>query len=456
MSAALDRAARAVLPDAATQHRHDDAVYDLRAARDAAAASVPDFEALRDQAAAIKAHTLDHLARYLEQFEAAATRAGAHVHWAGDATAHNELVLEFLQARGAERVVKSKSILSEECGLNPFLERAGIEIVDTDLGERIIQLLGEPPSHLVAPAVHRTREEVGALFAREMGSPEGETDPKRLTEVARRDLRPRFLAAQAGITGVNFAVAETGSIVVVTNEGNADLGMSIPPLHIACVGIEKLVPGLDDLAVMLRLLARSATGQPISAYTSLVTGPRPGGELHVVLVDNGRTRLLADAEHRDALACIRCGACLNTCPVYRRAGGYSYAQTVPGPIGAVLAPAVGSGPHARELPHASSLCGSCSVVCPVKIDLNAQLLAWRRELHPPSRRAALGARIAAAVLLRPRLYRVAGRVLRALWPLASRHWPGNPATTWLAARELPPHPGASFAARYRGRRRGAP
>jgi L-lactate dehydrogenase complex protein LldF len=453
VSAALDRAARRVLPDAATQQRHDAAVFDLRASRDAAVASVPDFEALRDQAAAIKAHTLDHLDRYLEQFEAAATEAGAQVHWAENATAHNAIVLQLLQARGAERVVKSKSILTEECGLNPFLEGHGIEIVDTDLGERIIQLLDEPPSHIVAPALHRTRYEVGALFAREMGSPEGESDPKRLTEVARRDLRPRFLAAQAGITGANFVIAQTGSIVVVTNEGNADLGMSLPPVHIVCVGIEKLLPGLDDLAVLLRLLARSATGQPISAYTSLVTGPRSGAEMHIVLVDNGRTRLLAAPEHRSALACIRCGACLNTCPVYRRAGGYSYQQTVPGPIGAVLAPIMGSGPDARELPHASSLCGSCTAVCPVKIDLHGQLLAWRRELYPPSAGAGLGARIAAAVLLRPRLYRAAGWMLRLLWPLASRRWPGNPAAPWLESRALPTHPGASFAARYRAQKR---
>jgi L-lactate dehydrogenase complex protein LldF len=271
---------------------------------------------------------------------------------------------------------------------------------------------------------------------------------------ARRDLRRRFLEAEAGVTGANFAVAETGSLVLVTNEGNADLGTSLPPLHVACLGIEKVVPTLDDAALLLRLLARSATGQPISSYTTLLRGPRPGGALHVVLVDNGRSRLLADPAHRRALRCIRCGACLNTCPVYRRAGGHAYAAAVAGPIGAVLAPALGAGDEARALPLASSLCGSCTVVCPVRIDLHEQLLAWRREapaLPPGLRRAA---RIAAAALARPRLYRAASRAARMAWPLLARRWPGNPAAAWLHARALPPHPGPSF--RVQWLRRAAP
>jgi L-lactate dehydrogenase complex protein LldF len=445
------RAARNLSGDGVA--RHDAAVFALREARDTAVAQVPDFEALRTRARDLKAHTLDHLDVYLERFEREAERRGATIHYARDADAHNRIVSGLLAERGVSRVVKSKSMLTEECRLNEALEARGVEVVDTDLGERIVQLGGEPPSHIVVPAIHRRREEVGALFHREMGTPEGETEPERLMAYARADLRARFLSAQAGITGVNFAIAETGSLVVVTNEGNADLGTSVPKLHIACVGIEKLVPRLDDLPVFLRLLARSATGQAISVYTTLVSAPRPGGELHVVLVDNGRTELLASPSHRSALHCIRCGACLNTCPVYRRAGGHAYATPVAGPIGAVLAPATGHGRVARELPYASSLCGSCSAVCPVRIDLHRQLLAWRREAPALPTGLRITAGIAAAVLARPRLYRAGSRVLRWLWPLLARRWPGHPLGGWLASRELPPHPGASFATRYARLRR---
>ncbi len=451
MSYPLDAGARAALPDAERVRRHDLAAYDLRLRRDRAVAGMPDFARLRERAAAIKAHTLDHLDVYLERFEARARAAGAVVHWASDALRHNQVVHELLAERRVARVVKSKSMLTEECGLNPYLEARGIEVVDTDLGERIVQLRREPPSHIIVPAVHTTRQEIGELFHREMGTPAGETDPARLTEFARIDLRRRFLSAEAALTGVNFGIADTGSLVVVTNEGNADLGMSIAPLHVASLGIEKLIPSLDDLAVFLRLLARSATGQPISAYTSLVTGPRQGAELHLVLVDNGRTSLLASPTHRQALACIRCGACLNTCPVYRHAGGHAYGQSVPGPIGSVLAPPRGG--DGAKLPHASSLCGACSDVCPVGIDLHGQLLAWRREVSVAGRAERLATRLAAAVLVRPRLYRVAGRLARAAWPLLRRRWPGNPAAAWLAARELPLHPGPSFAARWRRERR---
>lgn len=449
MSFALDGRARAALPTPAAVARHDAAAFGLREKRDAAAAQVPDFEALRARAAAIKDHTLDHLDTYLERFEANATAAGCHVHWAPDAAALCEIVASLLRARGVVRVVKSKSMLTEECGLNPFLESRGFDVVDTDLGERIVQLEGEPPSHIIVPAIHRTREEVGALFERRMAGPPGETDPERLMAHARRDLRARFLAADAGVSGVNFAVAETGSLVIVTNEGNADLGTALPPLHVACVGIEKLVPLLDDVPVFLRLLARSATGQPISAYTSLLTGPRDGGELHVVLVDNGRSRLLASETHRRALRCIRCGACLNTCPVFRRAGGHAYGTAVPGPIGAVLAPAI-VGASGAGLPFASSLCGSCTAVCPVQIDLHEQLLAWRRETPalPPSLRR--GARLAAAVMARPRLYRAAARLARLAWPLL-----GRVPTGWTRVRAWPEHPGPSFAERWRRTRGGS-
>jgi len=452
----LDARVGSTLPDAAAVARHDAAVFLLRARRDAAVAQVPDFEALRTRAAAIKDHTLDHLDRQLERFEAKARENGIVVHWAADARSLCEIVEALLRERSVRRVVKSKSMLTEECGLNPWLEARGFEVVDTDLGERIVQLEGEPPSHIIVPAIHRTRADVGALFHRHMGSPAGETDPERLMAHARADLRARFLAAEAGITGANFAVAETGSLVIVTNEGNADLGIILPPLHIACLGIEKLVPNLDDVAVFLRLLARSATGQPLSVYTSFLSAPRAGGELHVVLVDNGRSALLASESHRRALRCIRCGACLNTCPVYRRAGGHAYGVPVAGPIGAVLAPALVATREARELPYASSLCGSCTAVCPVRIDLHEQLLAWRREAPALPVSLRRGARFAAALLSRPRLFRAAARVARTLWPLFARRFPGNPASPWLRAREWPEHPGASFAERWRKTRGARP
>jgi L-lactate dehydrogenase complex protein LldF len=438
----LDARARSAVPDAALA-RHDAAVWQLRARRDAAAAEVPDFEALRERAAAIKDHALDHLDAHLERFEANARAAGAVVHWAADAKALCTAVASILRAHGAARVVKSKSMLTEECGLNASLEAQGFEVVDTDLGERIVQLGHEPPSHLIVPAIHRTRGEIGALFHRHMASPPEETDPDRLMAHARADLRARFLAAEAGITGANFAIAETGAVVLVTNEGNADLGTSLPPLQITCVGIEKVIPTLEDAGVFLRLLARSATGQPISAYTTFQRGPRAGGALHVVLVDNGRSALLANPTHRSALRCIRCGACLNTCPVYRRAGGHAYPGAVAGPIGAVLAPAHAI-PGGATLPYASSLCGSCTAVCPVKIDLHEQLLAWRRERPALPASLARVARLAAAVLARPRAYRLAARASRVAWPLLGRVGSG-----WRSEREVPVHPGESFSARWR-------
>jgi L-lactate dehydrogenase complex protein LldF len=450
VTAAFDRRARANLPSRGELAQHDAAVWDLRHRRDVAAAAVPDWEALRERAAAIKAYTLDHLDQLLIVFEARARAAGAHVHWAADADALCRIVSELLAARGARRVVKSKSMLTEECGLNPHLAARGIEVIDTDLGERIVQLAGEPPSHIIVPAIHKTRREVGALFHRTMGTPRGEDDPERLTRYARADLRRRFLAADAGISGANFAVVESGSLVLVTNEGNADLGTSLPALHVACLGIEKLVPALADLPVFLRLLARSATGQPISAYTTLLTGPRPGGELHIVLVDNGRSALLADPAQRGALACIRCGACLNTCPVYRRAGGHAYGTVIPGPIGSVLGPAV-AGALGAELPQASSLCGSCTAVCPVKIDLHGQLLAWRGARRDRSRAERALIASAGFVLRSPLRVALARAAARVVWPLLGRRLRRNPAEPWLAARELPPLPRSSFRAQWQKR-----
>ncbi len=407
-------AAAAFVADGNHAHWHDQALWFIRAKRDQCAHAIPEWEELREVAAKIKAHTIAHLADYLEEFERNATRLGAVVHWARDAAEHNDIVAGLLERHGVTRVVKSKSMLTEECGLNPFLGRRGIEVTDTDLGEWIVQLRREPPSHFVLPAIHLKKEEVSDLFHELLDTEQGNSDPTYLTEAARHRLREKFLAAQAGITGVNFAIAETGGFVVCTNEGNADLGTSLPPLHIACMGIEKLVPRLADLGVFLRLLARSATGQPITAYSSHFHGPRPGAELHIVMLDNGRSKLLATNEFRRSLHCIRCGACLNTCPVYRRSGGHSYGVTIAGPIGSILNAARDPEQH-HTLPYACSLCGSCTDVCPVKIDLHNQLLAWRkvlteRGLVEKSKRRLM--RVAGFVLKRPQALAAAGMAAR--------------------------------------------
>lgn len=429
---------------------HDQALWFVRAKRDKAAQALPEWELLREQAAAIKAHTMARLGDYLEAFETQAVARGAQVHWARDAAEHNRIVLNILQAHGVRRLVKSKSMLTEECHLNAFLERCGIEVVDTDLGERIVQLRGEPPSHIVLPAIHLKREDVGQTFHEHLHTAEGASDPPYLAEAARQHLRGKFMQADAGLTGVNFAIAQTGGLVVCTNEGNADLGVSLPRLHVACLGIEKLIPRAQDLGVFLRLLARSATGQPITTYTSHFHGPRPGGELHIVLVDNGRSALLASDEFRRSLNCIRCGACMNTCPVFRRSGGHSYAATIPGPIGSILSPARDARAHG-SLPYACSLCGSCTDVCPVKIDLHHQLLAWRKELGrrsllPRWKRWAMNA---ASLLLRtPWLYRLSGRAARWLLRRLPRAVVYNRFNAWGRERELPDAPPQSFRELY--------
>jgi L-lactate dehydrogenase complex protein LldF len=435
-------------------HWHDRALWFVRAKRDKMAHSLPEWETLRETAAQIKAHTVSRLADYLEQFAEQAERLGATVHWARNAAEHNEIVLGILRDHGAKRVVKSKSMLTEECHLNPYLARHEIEVTDTDLGEWIVQLRGEPPSHIVLPAIHIKKEEVGQLFHERLATQAGASDPKYLAEAARRKLRECFLAADAGITGVNFAVAETGGFVVCTNEGNADLGVSLPKLHIACMGIEKLIPRAADLGVFLRLLARSATGQPITTYSSHFHGPRPGGELHIVLVDNGRSELLGSDEFRRSLNCIRCGACMNTCPVYRRSGGYSYAATIPGPIGSILSPARDAAAH-YSLPHACSLCGSCTDVCPVKIDIHHQLLTWRRELAvrgllPWHKRAAM--RVASFVLRHRLLFEAAGRLARAIVPRLPRWLVYHRLNGWGKQRELPQFPRKSFRELYAEKR----
>ncbi|MEZ4699221.1 MAG: lactate utilization protein B [Rhodothermales bacterium] len=436
-----EAAARFIADEARTDW-HDESIWFVRAKRDRASQSVPEWEALRERASEIKEHTLTNLDTYLERFEARAVANGIQVHWARDAAEHNRIVLDILQRHGVQRLVKSKSMLTEECHLNPYLEAAGLEVVDTDLGERIVQLLEEPPSHIVMPAIHLKKEDIGVLFHERLGSEAGATDPKYLTEVARQHLRSRFLGAEAAITGVNFAVAETGGFVVCTNEGNADLGVHLARVHIACMGIEKLIPRAEDLGVFTRLLARSATGQHMTVYTSHFSRPRPGTELHVVLVDNGRTEQLSRPDFWRSLKCIRCGACLNTCPIYRRSGGYSYQATIPGPIGAILSPGKDLQKHA-DLPFASTLCGSCSDVCPVKIDIHEQLYRWRQLVvqagHLPAGKT-MGMKMGGWVLrsagrlswagaIGRRLLRVApGWITRRLPWGRDREWPG-PATT---------------------------
>ena len=432
-------------------HWHDQALWFVRAKRDRMAHSLPEWETLRETAAAIKAYTMAHLAELWEQFEQNAQQHGAHVHWARNADEHNQIVLDLLQKHGAKRVVKSKSMLTEECGLNPFLEQHDIEIIDTDLGERIVQLRHEHPSHIVLPAIHIKKEEVGELFYEHLGTEAGATDPKYLTEAARRHLREKFMKADAGISGVNFAIAETGGFVVCTNEGNADLGVALPNLHIACVGLEKLIPRAADLGVFLRLLARSATGQPISSYSSHFHGPKPGGELHIVLVDNGRSDILGNDVFHQVLHCIRCGACLNTCPVYRRSGGHSYGSTIPGPIGSILAPLQDIKTH-HSLPHACSLCASCTDVCSSRIDLHRLLFAWRGEIDKhglvdfPKR---VGLKLTSFVFQRTWLYVLAGKVARWTVPKIPRFLIYNRLNPWGKQRELPEFPKHSFRELYK-------
>jgi L-lactate dehydrogenase complex protein LldF len=317
---------------------HDRLVWGMRQNRDKSVAGVREWGLLRELASQIKEHTLTHLDQYLEQFEQNATKLGAHVHWARDAEEHNETVFDILQSHGVKSLIKSKSMLQEECGMTPYLQKRGIEVTESDLGERIQQLSNEAPSHIVVPAIHKLRSDVAELFARDLGTDPKNSDPHYLTEAMRQNARPRFMSAGAGMTGANFAIAETGGFVVCTNEGNADIGASVPPIHVASIGIEKLIPRARDLGVFIRMLSRSALGSPITQYTSHFHGPRRGGELHIILVDNTRSTRLGSADFWHGLKCIRCGACMNTCPVYRRGGGLSYGATYSGPIGVILDP----------------------------------------------------------------------------------------------------------------------
>jgi L-lactate dehydrogenase complex protein LldF len=425
---------------------HDKRLWDLRQKRDREAHAIPEWEELRNLASAIKEHTLSHLADYLEQFERNATANGMQVHWARDAAEHNQVVHDLLSKRDVKVLVKSKSMLTDECEMRPFLEARGIEIVETDLGERIQQLDDEPPSHIVVPAVHKLRADVADVFSRTIGTEKKRSDVPYLAESQRQHTRPYYLKAGAGMTGANFAVAETGSFVVCTNEGNADLSANLPPLHIASIGIEKLIPRLADLGVFVRMLSRSALGSPITQITSHFRAPRPGSEIHVVLVDNGRSERLGMEGFWPSLKCIRCGACMNTCPVYRRSGGLSYGATYSGPIGVIVDPTFNLRKYSA-LPFASTLNGSCTRVCPVKIDIHDQIYRWRKVIAernqlPMVKKEAM--RMAGKVLSSPKLYRMAVKGAQAGLDYLPRLMIYNPLNAWGKQREVPKAPKQSF------------
>lgn len=434
---------------------HDASLWWVRQKRDMAAHQHPEWEQLRDLASRIKLNVLSELDEYLVQFEANAQRNGVIVHWAADAQEHNEIVLSILRKHGYTRMVKSKSMLTEECHLNPFLEKNGIEVIDTDLGERIVQLEENTPSHIVMPAIHMKKEEIGELFHEKLGTEAGNADPQYLTEAARGHLREYFLKAEAALTGVNFAIADTGGVVVCTNEGNADMGVHLAKVQIHCMGMEKIIPRAQDLGVFTRLLARSATGQPITVYTAHHHRPKPGGEMHIVIVDNGRSRQLGRADFRKSLACIRCGACMNTCPIYRRSGGHSYGYTVPGPIGSILTPGIDLHKH-KDLPFASTLCGSCADVCPVKIDIHHQLYKWRQvvtEAKEQSTGKSMAMNLTAWLFRHPRLFRMAGKLGRVAMKVGPRFMFYNRLNVWGKDRELPQAPQQSFGEWYRKNRK---
>ncbi|WP_173934989.1 LutB/LldF family L-lactate oxidation iron-sulfur protein [Chelativorans sp. Marseille-P2723] len=434
--------------------------------RKVAVDALPEFDALRESARAIKDHTLTHLDLYLEAYERKVEEAGGRVHWAETAEDARAIILDICRASGARTVTKGKSMITEEIGLNAFLEKEGIRPVETDLGEYIIQLRNEHPSHIIAPAVHLNRDQVETDFRHAHTHLPEERDlsePVALLGEAREVLRSQFLAADVGITGANFLVAETGSSVIVTNEGNGDLTQTLPKVHVVVASIEKVVPTLEDLSQILRLLARSATGQEMSVYTTLSTGSRrpndPDGpeEYHVVLIDNGRSAMLG-TEFQEMLRCIRCGACMNHCPVYHAVGGHAYGWVYPGPMGAVLTPALAGLDKAGHLPNASTFCGRCEAVCPMKIPLPKMMRHWRerefeRALNPAVDR--YGIKVWAMFARRPRLYRLATSLAMPALALVGRRkgaFRRLPlASGWTQYRDLPAPEGRTFMQQWRDR-----
>jgi L-lactate dehydrogenase complex protein LldF len=419
------------------------------------------WQELRRAGHDLRLHAISHLDHYLGEAERAVTRSGGHVHWARDAAEACRLVLEVARHHHVKRVVKSKSMVTEEIGLNRAMEAAGIRVVETDLGEYIVQLAGVGPAHIVAPAFHLSKEEIAALFREKLGV-EAPAEAEQLCQIARQTLREEFLAADMGISGGNFLVAETGTIVMVTNEGNGRMCTTVPPLHVAVVGIDKIVPDWESLTVFLKLLARSAAGQKISCYTSFISGPPRNAaetgprEFHLVLLDNGRSGILQSPECRETLLCIRCGACLNICPVYNSVGGYAYGWPISGPTGAMLAPQILGTAVAGTLPFASTLCGACNEICPVKIPITEILLHLRHRVaegegHEGPLVSAVtraGTKVGAAALGTPWLYRLGSRLVKLVQaPWRRDGWLPSlppPLNRWTRARPFP-----AFAAEFR-------
>lgn len=442
-----------------THEQHlDKLLWMMRTRRDEAARRVPEWEQLRDLASQIKEHTLSNLAHYLEMFESNAKANGVTVHWATDAHEHNEIVYRILSDRKVTALIKSKSMLTEECDTRRFLQERNIRVDETDLGERIQQLDDQPPSHIVGPSWHKTTQDVANVFARAYGSDQGNTDPVYLAHVMRENTRPLIEQAQAGMTGCNFAVAATGAVVTVTNEGNADLSAHTPTLRICSVGIEKIIPRTEHLAVFIRLLTRSATGNSITQYTSHFRAPRRNGEMHIVLVDNGRSSRLGMSKFWPSLKCIRCAACMNTCPVYRRSGGLSYGSTYMGPIGIIMMPTFEIRRYS-ELPFSSTLNGSCTNVCPVKINIHEQIYAWREvmeEKHqiPLIKKEVM--RAAGEVLSHPTLYRIAASATESALKILPRFALYNQLNAWGRHRDNPQPAKETFHDWYRKNRSEAP
>ncbi len=422
---------------------------------------IKDWEAARRRCQEIKREAINHLDRYLLQFEEKVIANGGHVFWAANSDEASAYIRDLAVSRGVRTVVKSKSMVTEEIHLSPVLEERGIKVWETDLGEFIVQLRNEPPYHIVTPAMHLNRHQIRELFRDKLGEDVADADPQKMVALARRKLREAFFAAEMGISGANFIVADSGAVAITTNEGNGRLSTSLPKIHVAVTGIEKVIPRLVDLATLWPVLATSGTGQPITTYSTLIAGPRKPGEadgpeeFHVVLVDNGRSNLLANAEEREVLHCIRCGACLNICPVYRNIGGHTYSTTYQGPIGSVLTPHL-RGSEFQHLSFASSLCGACSSVCPVNINLHHHLLHNRRDFTSAARANARGRmqfKLWRTAMLNPRLYALGGWMMRRsmhlLYAMGLAGSIFDPTRAWSRKRGPMPLPRKSFRAQWK-------